>query len=75
MARVVDVSEPTMRRIVKTELKLSPLKMQTSQHLTDLQKEKRLTRAKMLLNKLKDGTDTAHVFFFWREIVYSWGDF
>ena len=63
MARVVDVSEPTMRRIVKTELKFSPLKMQTSQHLTDLQKEKRLTRAKILLNKLKDGTDTAEVFF------------
>ena len=40
MARQMDVSESTMRSIVKTELKLSPLKMQTSQHLTDVQKEK-----------------------------------
>ena len=49
--------------IVKTDLKLSPLKMQTCQHLKELQKEKRLTRAKILLNKLKDGTDTSEVIF------------
>lgn len=63
MARDMDVSEKNMRNVVKTDLKLSPLKMQTCQHLTDIQKEKRLTRAKILLNKLKDGTDTDEVIF------------
>ena len=63
-SRELDVNEPTLRRIVKTELKLSPLKVHTSKHLTDLQKEKkRLTRVKMLLNKLKEGTETAEDFF------------
>ena len=52
MARDMNVSEKTIRNIVKTDLKMS-LKMQTRQHLTDLQKEKRLARANILLNKLK----------------------
>ena len=39
MAREMNVSEPTMRRIVETEFKLSPLKLQTSLHLTDLKKK------------------------------------
>ena len=37
--------------------------MQTRQHLTDLQKEKRLARAKILLNKLKAGMDTSEIIF------------
>ena len=52
MAGDMNVSEKTIRNIVKTDLKMS-LKMQTRQHLTDLQKEKRLARANILLNKLK----------------------
>jgi AraC-like DNA-binding protein len=63
MARDMDVSERTIRRIVKTDLKLSPLKMRTRQQLTDLQKEKRLARAKVLLNKMKACTDASEVIF------------
>ena len=40
MAREMDVDEKNMRNVVKTDLKLSPLKMRNCQHLTDLQKEK-----------------------------------
>ena len=58
MARDMNVSEKTIRNIVKTDLKMSSLKMQTCQHLTDLQK-KRLARAKILLNKLKAGAGTS----------------
>ena len=53
----MNVSDKIMKNIVKTDLKLSSLKMQTCQHLTDLQKEKRLDQAKILLNKLKTFTD------------------
>ena len=42
-----------MRKIVKTNLKLSLLKIQTGQQLADLQKEKRLASAKILLHKMK----------------------
>ena len=63
IAREMDVDEKTMSNVIKTDLKLSPLKLRTCQHLTDLQKGKRLTRAKILLNKLKDGTDTSEVIF------------
>ena len=37
--------------------------MQTHQHLTDLQKEKRLARAKIFLNNLKPGMDTSKIIF------------
>ena len=40
IARDMNVSEKTIRNIVKTDLKMSSLKMQTCQHLTDLQKKK-----------------------------------
>ena len=59
----MNVSEKTIRNIVKTDLKMSSFKMQTHQHLTDLQKEKRLARAKILLNKLKAGMDTSKIIF------------
>ena len=42
MARDMNVSEKTIKNIVKTDLKMLSFKMQTCQHLTDLQKEKRL---------------------------------
>ena len=63
MAHHMNVSEKTIRNIVKTDLKMSSLKMQTCQHPTDLQREKRLARAKILLNKLKAGTDTSKIIF------------
>ena len=63
MARDMNVSEKTIRNIVKIDLKMSSFKMQTRQYLTDLQKEKRLARAKILLNKLKAGTDTDEIIF------------
>ena len=40
MARDMNVSEKMIRNIVKTDLKMSAIKMQTRQHLTDLQKKK-----------------------------------
>ena len=52
MACDMNVCDKTIRNIVKTDLKLSSLKMQTFQQLADLQK-KRLDRAKILLNKMK----------------------
>ena len=42
MDREMDVEEKPMRNVVKTDLDLSPLKMRTCQHLTDLQKEKKI---------------------------------
>lgn len=63
MARDMNVSEKTIRNIVKIDLKMSSFKMRTRQYLTDLQKEKRLARAKILLNKLKAGTDTDEIIF------------
>ena len=42
MTREMDVDEKTMRNVVKTDLKLSLLKMQTCQNLTDLKKEKKI---------------------------------
>ena len=63
MACDMNVSDKMMKNTVKTDLKLSSLKMQTCQHLTDLQKEKRLDRAKILLNKLKACTDMDEIIF------------
>ena len=59
MARDMNMSEKTMRNIAINDLGLLSLKMQTHHQLTDLQKEKRLARAKILPNKFKDdmGTD------------------
>ena len=51
MACDMNVSDKMMKNTAKTDLKLSSLKMQTCQRLTDLQKEKRLDRVKILLNK------------------------
>ena len=54
----MNVSDKMMKNIVKTDLKLLSLKMQTFQRLTDLQKEKRLDQAKIHLHKFKAFTDT-----------------
>ena len=59
----MNVSDKMMKNTTKTDLKLSSLKMQTCQHLTDLQKEKRLDQVKILLNKLKACMDTDKIIF------------
>ena len=63
MACDMNVSEKTMGNIVKVTLKFSPLKMQTQQHLINLQKEKTLAQAKILFNKMKACTDMAKITF------------
>ena len=63
MACDMNVSDKMMKNIVKTDLKLLSLKIQICQRLTDLQKEKRLDRAKILLNKLKACMDTDEIIF------------
>ena len=63
MAYNMNVSDKMMRNTVKTDLKLSSFEMQTCQCLTDLQKEKRLDRAKILLNKLKACMDMDEIIF------------
>ena len=51
MAREMDVDEKIMKNAVKTDLKLSPLKMRICQNLTDLQKEKKKKR--LFVGKIK----------------------
>ena len=63
MACEIDVSEKTMRNIVKTAPVVSPIKLRTCHHLTNPQKEKRLTRSKILLNKMKSDKDTEEIIF------------
>ena len=48
--------------IVKTDIKLSPLKLKKRQQLTVLQKRKRAERAR-LLNLMKSGTPTGEIVF------------
>ena len=74
MACDMNVSDKMMRNTAKTVLKLSSLKMQTCQRLTDLQKEKRLDRAKILLNKLKGMYGHGRDHFLWWEIVHRRGN-
>ena len=52
-----------MRTIVKTELKLSPLKLKKRQHLTVFQKRKRAERAVLLLNLQKSCTQKGEIVF------------
>ena len=63
MARNLKIDKKTVRTIVKDDLKLSPLKMTNKHQLTALQKQKRLERAKILLNRMKNGTDGGEIFF------------
>ena len=63
MAKSLDMDEKSVRTIVKEDLKLSPFKMTNRQQLTDLQKQKRLDRSKILLNAMKDGTQAGEIVF------------
>ena len=55
MANQMKMDPKSMRTIVKTNLKLSPFKLRKSQHLTVLQKKKRVNRSRLLLNLMKSG--------------------
>ena len=53
----------SVRTVVEQDLKMSPYKIRTRQLLTDLQKRKRKERAKILLNRLKGGTEKGEIVF------------
>ena len=59
----MNISPKTMRNIVKIHLKLSPFKLKKLHQLTDPQKKKRVDRAQVLLNFMKDGTQKADIMF------------
>ena len=61
MARDLKIHKKTFRTIIKDGLKLSPLKMTNRHQLTALKKQKRMERAKIFLNGMKDGTDAGEI--------------
>ena len=63
MAKDMNISHESVRTIVEQDLKMSPYKIRTRQLLTDLQKRKRKERAKILLNRLKGGTEKGEIVF------------
>ena len=62
-AKDMNISHESVRTIVEQDLKMSPYKIRTRQLLTDLQKQKRKERAKILLNRLKGGTEKGEIVF------------
>ena len=62
-AKDMNISHESVRTIVEQDLKMSPYKIRTRQLLTDLQKRKRKERAKILLNRLKGGTEKGEIVF------------
>ena len=62
-AKDMNISHESVRTIVEQDLKMSPYKIRTRQLLTDLQKRKRKERAKILLNRLKGGTEKGKIVF------------
>ena len=56
MAKEAQTSPRTMRRICKSDLKMSSYKLQKRQLLSTPTIEKRLSRSRLLLNRIKDGT-------------------
>ena len=60
-AKDMNISHESVRTIVEQDLKMSPYKIRTRQLLTDLQKRKRKERAKILLNRLKGGTEKGEI--------------
>ena len=63
MANQMKMDPKSMRTIVKTDLKLSPFKLRKSQHLTVLQKKKRVDRSRLLLNLMKSGMREEEIVF------------
>ena len=62
-AKDMNISHESVKTIVEQDLKMSPYKIRTRQLLTDLQKRKRKERAKILLNRLKGGTEKGEIVF------------
>ena len=62
-AKDMNISHESVRTIVEQDLKMSLYKIRTRQLLTDLQKRKRKERAKILLNRLKGGTEKGEIVF------------
>ena len=62
-AKDMNISHESVRTIVEQDLKMSLYKIRTRQLLTDLQKQKRKERAKILLNRLKGGTEKGEIVF------------
>ena len=62
-AKDMNIGHESVRTIVEQDLKMSPYKIRTRQLLTDLQKQKRKERAKILLNCLKGGTEKGEIVF------------
>ena len=56
LAKEANVSPSTMRRLLNDDLKVKPYKITKRQLLSDITKKKRLERAKLLLQKILDGT-------------------
>ena len=56
LAAEAGVSQTSMRRVLKDDLKTSPYKMQTRQELTDLHERMRLDRCQHILDLIEDGT-------------------
>jgi len=56
LAHEAHISSSTMRRVLKDDLKVKPYKITKRQLLSDATKKKRFERAKLLLNKVLDGT-------------------
>ena len=63
MSREMNMDPKSMRTIVKSDLKLSPLKLKKRQQLTVLQKRKKEERGRLLLNFIKSGTQTGNIVF------------
>ena len=59
----MNISHESVRTIVEQDLKMFPYKLRTRQLLTDLQKQKRKERAKILLNRLKGGMEKGEIVF------------
>ena len=63
MAQDLKIDPKSMRTVVKTDHKLSPLKLKKCQHLTVLQQRKRAERAGLLRSLLKSGTQKGEIVF------------
>ena len=72
MAPDLEIDIKSMRTIVKSDLKLSPLKLNKRQHLTVFQRRKRAERTDILWNLLKSETQKV-ARFFRRKNIYSGG--
>ena len=61
MAKSIDISPRTMRRLVHKDLKMSSFTLQKRQTLSAAVKQKRLERSKVLLKEFRSGTAGAIV--------------